>query len=157
MIKLVPILLEIGEKISSYPIKSRIEGTTFTKYTWEVNLDEEDISNQTTLTYTLYIIKPENEEYFVDFGILKPEGIDFKSTNKEYKRGNLFKVMSTVVECIDNELKIDKKQGTNIQKITIDTDDSKRINLYLAYIKNNAPVGSNVISSQDKIEITLPK
>jgi hypothetical protein len=79
-------------------------------------------------------------------------------------KGELYKVMATVIKEINKELEESKVKDQNITEIIINpsknfAEDERRANLYLAYIKANMPKGSKVTHSADKeeIRVILPK
>ena len=101
----------------------------------------------------------------IEFGIENeseggfPASYDYKSV---VNKGEMYKVMATVVKAVKKELEYSEKRGQNIVTIRIEPsknfeNDSRRANLYMAYIKKNMPKGSTVEVSKDlrQIEIDL--
>jgi hypothetical protein len=72
--------------------------------------------------------------------------------------------MATVVQITKKEVEISKQRNQSIKMIRIEPsknfeNDTRRANLYMAYIKKHMPKGSRVEVSPDlkQIEIILPK
>lgn len=101
----------------------------------------------------------------IEFGVEEynyPSGVsyDFKSV---INKGELYKVMATVVQITKDLLEKFSKEGKTIKMIEIEPsknfeNDTRRANLYLAYIKKNMPQGSRVevFPGLKKIQILLP-
>jgi hypothetical protein len=78
-------------------------------------------------------------------------------------KGELYKVMATVIKEINKELKESEEKDQHITNIQINPSknsehDERRANLYLAYMKanlKNMPAGSKVTMSADKEEIRV--
>lgn len=97
------------------------------------------------------------------------DGQPIYSFEKEVNKGEVYRVMATVINAAKEEFKRDKKEGKIIKTIFIyptkrsdeegDTDysDLRRSRVYQAYIKNHAPKGSEVyVGDNGNIEIILP-
>jgi hypothetical protein len=112
-------------------------------------------------------------DYDVMFGIIGEDDYttDYDATNKDTKTGNMFNIMSTMIKIINDEINIDKKEGIKINSIVMeptkrskisgsgkDPNDTRRAQLYLAYINKNMPKGSTVKMDKlgKKITIKLP-
>jgi len=109
-------------------------------------------------------------EYDVDPWDPDAPDMSYTSYNTEVNKGEMYRVMATVLTVVKKELEYDKKSGKIINTIFIyptkrsddegeeDTSDLRRSRLYQAYIKKNAPEGSKVhILGNGDIEIELPK
>ena len=110
-------------------------------------------------------------DYDISFGVEFKIGPD-KTTisfNKEVNKGEMYRVMSTVLDATKKELATDQAEGKIINTIFIsptkrsddegevDYSDNRRSKLYQAYVKKNAPKGSEVfVDRTGDIEIILP-
>jgi len=88
-----------------------------------------------------------------------PASYDFKSV---VNKGEMYKVMATVIKAVKEELEESANKGQNIVTVRIEPSknfekDSRRANLYMAYIKKNMPKGSTVKTNlnMSNIEIDL--
>jgi hypothetical protein len=111
-------------------------------------------------------------DYDISFGVEFKIGPD-KTTvsfDREVNKGEMYRVMATVLDSVKKELESDKKKGTKVNTIFIyptkksdeegDTDysDLRRSKLYQAYVKKNMPQGSEVyVDRSGDIEIILPE
>ena len=150
-----PLLVEIGDG-GSKPYNYRLtreEGDGFKLYEfvtdlgthYEVMFDiEEDYS------------KDEPWEFMnIEFGVDEKDGggVDYKvETNK----GELFRVMATIVEITKSIL----KERKNIKTLTFsgakkDVNDNRRNNLYMAYIRKHIPNVKNIEDDGWTIEVDL--
>ena len=93
-------------------------------------------------------------------------GVENESPSYDYKavvnKGEMYKVMATVVQITKREIAESTKNGQNIVIIRIEPsknfeNDTRRANLYMAYIKKNMPAGSKIEVSPNfkTIEIDL--
>jgi hypothetical protein len=110
-------------------------------------------------------------DYDISFGVEFKIGPD-KTTysfDKEVNKGEMYRVMSTVLDATKKELATDQAEGKIINTIFIsptkrsddegevDYSDNRRSKLYQAYVKKNAPKGSEVyVDRTGDIEIILP-
>lgn len=88
-----------------------------------------------------------------------PASYDFKSV---VNKGEMYKVMATVIKAVKQELEESNNKGQNIALVRIEPSknfekDSRRANLYMAYIKKNMPAGSKITTNlnMSNIEIDL--
>ena len=80
--------------------------------------------------------------------------------NAVVNKGELYKVMATVIKEVLRELKESQKKGQHIAQILIKPsknfqEDTRRANLYIVYLEKNMPTGSKVTHSADKEEIRV--
>ena len=122
-----------------------------TKYRVEIQIVDRNEDNNWRMDIEFGV-----EEYSYPLGL----SYDFKSV---VNKGELYKVMATVVQITKDLLEKFSKEGKTIKKIEIEPsknfeNDTRRANLYLAYIKKNMPQGSRVEVSPNfkKIDILLP-
>ena len=160
MIKLTNILLEIGEGTAK-PYKYKLTrtesdpdfGDYFRLYEFVTDLGthyevmfeiEEDFS------------KDEPWEFMnIEFGVDEKDGggVSYKvETNK----GELFRVMATIVDITKNIL----KERKNIKTLTFsgskkDEDDNRRNKLYMAYIKKHIPNVKNVEVDGSEVKVDI--
>ena len=128
-----------------------------------------------------YRYGPNEWDYDIGFGVEQepskrqkerdPEASTRVSYNAEVNKGEMYRVMATVIATIKDELESDKKEGKVIRKLLIypakrrkkggkaDMTDMRRAMLYQAYISKNAPEGSKVSMDPKgkKIQVELPK
>ena len=160
MIKLTNILLEIGEgtaKPYKYKLTRREStpgfGDYFRLYEFVTDLGthyevmfeiEEDFS------------KDEPWEFMnIEFGVDEKDGggVSYKvETNK----GELFRVMATIVDITKSIL----KERKNIKQLTFtgskkDEDDNRRNKLYMAYIKKHIPNVKNVEVDGSEVKVDI--
>ena len=160
MIKLTNILLEIGEGTAK-PYKYKLTrtesdpdfGDYFRLYEFVTDLGthyevmfeiEEDFS------------KDEPWEFMnIEFGVDEKDGggVSYKvETNK----GEVFRVMATIVDITKNIL----KERKNIKTLTFsgskkDEDDNRRNKLYMAYIKKHIPNVKNVEVDGSEVKVDI--
>jgi len=106
-------------------------------------------------------------DYDISFGTesLEFDRVDYE---REVNKGELFRVMATVLGIIKKEIELDKAKNNTIETIFIsptkrstedgdkDYSDLRRSNLYQSYIEKNKPKGSTVyVSDNGDIEINL--
>jgi hypothetical protein len=92
---------------------------------------------------------------------------DVSSKDKRHKFGDIFRVMATMIEIVNQEIEHDLSNGIKPTIITIspskrrdksgdkDMSDMRRANLYLAYVKEHMPPGSTVEMDKDGQEIAI--
>jgi len=136
--KLIDLLKEIGE-------------ATAKPYDWRQTSDEEEYKEYTFKTdsglyYQLDIdIKEQDEERdtaAVGFGVLKPNDDDqyFKDYDETPSRGEVYKVMATVVSILKDFIK--KNKGVKYLHFTtnkVGPGETKRLGLYKQYIQKHLP------------------
>lgn len=166
--KLTKILEEV---ISEVGDASNIDTYKYSRIPTREEFDEElhkvVFTTDSGINYAIWIYKIDRTEeniwrMDVEFGVeSKDKDFDTKSV---VNKGEMYKVMATVVKVVKEELEISKKGDKNIVTIRIEPsknfkNDSRRANLYLAYIKKNMPKGSTVTAYDDfsTIEIDLPR
>ena len=160
MIKLKNILKEIGEGTAK-PYKYKLTrtesdpdfGDYFRLYEFVTDLGthyevmfeiEEDFS------------KDEPWEFMnIEFGVDEKDGggVDYKV---ETNRGEVFRVMATIVEITKEIL----KERKNIKTLTFsgakkDEDDNRRNKLYMAYIKKHIPNVKNVEVDGSEVKVDI--
>jgi hypothetical protein len=160
MIKLTNILLEIGEGTAK-PYKYKLTrtesdpdfGDYFRLYEFVTDLGthyevmfeiEEDFS------------KDEPWEFMnIEFGVDEKDGggVDYKV---ETNRGEVFRVMATIVDITKSIL----KERKNIKTLTFsgakkDEDDNRRNKLYMAYIKKHIPNVKNVEVDGSEVKVDI--
>jgi hypothetical protein len=90
----------------------------------------------------------------------KPAGSTKFDVNAVVNKGELYKVMATVIKEVLKELEESQKKGQHIAQILIKPsknfqEDTRRANLYIVYLEKNMPIGSKVTHSADKEEIRV--
>lgn len=154
--KLLDILKEIGEGSKEPYAYETVSSEDLDYSTYKFTTEE-------NVVYKMTVNKFKNKsnkliDYDVEFGIVKskPGGrssIDFKSTSKDTKTGNMYRIMSTVVDIIKKEMTLDKQKFDHtLDKIVFsptkeDESDNRRLNLYAAYIQKQIP-GSKISPSK---------
>jgi hypothetical protein len=108
--------------------------------------------------------------YDVSFGKVSKGGeanFDVSNKDKRHKFGDIFRVMATMIEIVNQEIEHDLSNGIRPMIITIspskrkdkygakDMSDMRRANLYLAYVKEHMPPGSTVEMDKDGQEIAI--
>lgn len=160
MVKLIDLLREVGEATSR-------------PYDWESYMDEEDykgysFETDSGLNYELEIAVSEGDEErdsaVVTFGIVEEDGSDyFTDYDKVPTKGELYKVMATVVSILKDFIKKNKQVkyiyfNTNKLGKDLDKEQSSRLNLYRRYIQThlpNAKINTKVIDGEEATMITL--
>jgi len=160
--KLLDILKEVGE-------------ATAKPYKWEMEsyIDEEDykryaFKTDSGLNYELEIAVSEGDKELdsavVTFGIVEEDGSDyFTDYEKVPTKGELYKVMATVVSILKDFIKKNKQVKyiyftTNKLGKDLDKEQSSRLNLYRRYIQThlpNAKINTKVIDGEEATMITL--
>jgi hypothetical protein len=160
MIKLKNILLEIGEGTAK-PYKYKLTrtesdpdfGDYFRLYEFVTDLGTHyEVMFEIEEDYS----KDEPWEFMnIEFGVDEKDGggVSYKvETNK----GELFRVMATIVDITKSIL----KERKNIKQLTFsgskkDEDDNRRNNLYMAYIKKHVPNIKNVEVDGSEIKVDI--
>ena len=160
MIKLKNILLEIGEGTAK-PYKYKLTrtesdpdfGDYFRLYEFVTDLDTH---YEVMFTIEEDFSKDEPWEFMdIEFGVDEKDGggVSYKvKTNK----GEVFRVMATIVDITKNILKERRK----IKTLTFtgskdDDDDNRRNNLYMAYIRKHIPNVKNITDDGWTIEVDI--
>jgi len=160
MIKLKNILLEIGEgtaKPYKYKLTRREStpgfGDYFRLYEFVTDLDTH---YEVMFTIEEDFSKDEPWEFMdIEFGVDEKDGggVSYKvKTNK----GELFRVMATIVDITKKIL----KERKNIKTLTFtgskeNEDDQRRNNLYMAYIKKHISNVKNIEVDGDEIRVDI--
>jgi hypothetical protein len=160
MIKLTNILLEIGEGTAK-PYKYKLTrtesdpdfGDYFRLYEFVTDLGTHyEVMFEIEEDYS----KDEPWEFMnIEFGVDEKDGggVSYKvETNK----GELFRVMATIVDITKSIL----KERKNIKQLTFssakkDEDDNRRNKLYMAYIKKHVPNIKNVEVDGSEIRVDI--
>jgi len=134
--------------------------------------DEEDyeasFETKSNTKYKAYIFKNSRDKgetwkMEVEFGVVDKQGFsyDHKAT---VNKGEVYKVMATMVKIIKDVLDQTKEKGQYIKSIVIEPGksfegDERRANLYKAFINKNMPKGSKISTAKDLsyIKILLSK
>jgi len=160
MIKLKNILLEIGEGTAK-PYKYKLTrtesdpdfGDYFRLYEFVTDLDTH---YEVMFTIEEDFSKDEPWEFMdIEFGVDEKDGggVSYKvKTNK----GELFRVMATIVDITKKIL----KERKNIKTLTFtgskeNEDDQRRNNLYMAYIKKHISNVKNIEVDGDEIRVDI--
>jgi hypothetical protein len=171
-VKLTNILEQIIAEIGD---TTNVDTYTYSKNSEMEESDEEiykmEFTTESDTNYVVIINKIDRNEdnnwrMDLEFGIENesegafPTSYDYKSV---VNKGEMYKVMATVVKITKRELEDSKKAGQNITMIRIEPSknfetDKRRANLYKAYIEKNMPVGSKIeiAANLKQIEIILP-
>lgn len=164
--KLLDILKEIGEGSKSPYVYRKTSSSDLDYSTFRFTTEE-------NVVYEMTINKYKNTskklvDYEVEFGLVKSKSrgtltkIDYKSTSKDTKTGNVYRIMSTVVDIIKKEMALDKKEfDYTLTKIVFsptkeNESDDRRLKLYAAYIKRQIPNSKITTSRFGSVEVTLP-
>ena len=160
MIKLKNILLEIGEGTAK-PYKYKLTrtesdpdfGDYFRLYEFVTDLGTHyEVMFEIEEDYS----KDEPWEFMnIEFGVDEKDGggVSYKV---ETNRGEVFRVMATIVDITKSIL----KERKNIKQLTFsgskkDEDDNRRNNLYMAYIKKHVPNIKNVEVDGSEIKVDI--
>lgn len=156
------VLSEIGDtsNIETYTYSRTPEMEQHDEEVYEIKFITESDTNYIVIIYKIDINEDNIWRMDVEFGITDGGSkYDYKST---VNKGELYKVLATVVKAVKKEIEISTEEGKNIVTIRIEPSknfesDSRRANLYMAYIKKNMPAGSRIEVSPNfkTIEIDL--
>jgi len=158
---------EIGDttNVDTYTYSKTPELETYDEEVYKMEFTTESDTN-----YVVIISKIDRNEdniwrMDIEFGVENesegefPASYDYKSV---VNKGEMYKVMATVVKAVKKEIEDSTNKGQNIVTVRIEPsknfeNDSRRSNLYMAYIQKNMPKGSTVQVSKDlrQIEIDL--
>ena len=138
------------DTVDPYSEVNKVTFTTDSKTDYFIVLDKIDYNEDNTWWLT------------VEFAAKTLGSTKFNS-KAVVNKGELYKVMATVVQEILKEIEESKQKDQYIGSILIEPSknfqqDSRRSNLYMAYIKKNMPAGSTVTMSDDfeEIKVLLP-
>ena len=161
------VITEIGDttNVDTYMYSKTPELETYDEEVYKMEFTTESDTN-----YVVIISKIDRNEdniwrMDIEFGVENeseggfPASYDYKSV---VNKGEMYKVMATVVKAVKKEIEDSTNKGQNIVTVRIEPSknfekDSRRANLYMAYIKNNMPKGSRIEinSNMSNIEIDL--
>jgi hypothetical protein len=161
------VMSEIGDttNVDTYMYSKIPELETYDEEVYKMEFTTESDTN-----YVVIISKIDRNEdniwrMDIEFGVENeseggfPASYDYKSV---VNKGEMYKVMATVVKAVKKEIEDSTNKGQNIVTVRIEPsknfeNDSRRANLYMAYIQKNMPKGSTVQVSKDlrQIEIDL--
>lgn len=147
MIKLGDILKEIGDAGSS--VYGDLK-PTLTTHDWLTNGSyyKYEFTTESGLEYVVHIVKSVvayqkrpimNTEFVVAFEV---KGKEWET---ETNKGELYKVMATVVNFAKKVVESDKSMKDKTQKVIVfvpakkEKEDNRRLNLYKAYVKKQIP------------------
>ena len=163
-----PLLKEIGDttNVDTYMYSKIPELETYDEEVYKMEFATESDTN-----YVVIINKIDRNEdniwrMDIEFGIENeseggfPPSYDYTSV---VNKGEMYKVMATVVKAVKKEIEDSTKKGQNIVTVRIEPsknfeNDTRRANLYMAYIKKNMPKGSKIEVSPNfkQIDILMP-
>lgn len=161
------VMTEIGDttNVETYSYSRTPEFTDFDEEEYKMEFTTESDTNYVVIIHKIDRNEDNIWRMDIEFGIENeseggfPPSYDYKST---VNKGEMYKVMATVVKAVKKEIEESTKKGQNIVTVRIEPSknfesDSRRANLYMAYIKKNMPKGSTVEVSKDlkQIEIDL--
>ena len=171
--KLTKILKEVMSEIGD---ASNIDTYKYSKTLISADYGQEEYKMQfTTESDTDYIViihkidRNDDNQWRMDveFGVENeseggfPPSYDYKSV---VNKGEMYKVMGTVVKIVKEEIKESTRSNQYIRRILIEPSknfesDTRRANLYKAYVEKNMPEGSKIAVAEDLsyIEVILPK
>jgi hypothetical protein len=164
---LAGILTEVGDKLRApYPDVQRTEDGRNTRWDWET---------PEGVLYRATAVKGPNRAggitYNIIFGIRKsnanPYDVSYVATSRDTATGDVYRVMSTMIDLIKKEIAIDTRAGRQVQEIVLEPtkspstpggQDMRRANIYTDYILNNMPKGSSVKTDSGgyRIAVQLP-
>jgi hypothetical protein len=168
------ILSEIGDASKKpYENVQRSQSGNNTRWDWET---------PEGVIYAATAVKGPHKQggiyYNVLFGIRKSKDdywdVSQNVTSKDTQTGNVFRVMSTIIDLIMKEIEIDEKAGKKVKEIIMEPsksssmsaagkNDMRRANIYTTYIEKSIesgrlPKGSKIKKDSGgyKIVIELP-
>lgn len=158
------VMSEIGDTSNIETYRTSWE-TTFNSYDEKNYIVTFTTENDTKYKVNIFTRKADEEEDWtmdIEFGVQKEGGsYDFDAI---VNKGEIYKVMATVVEIVKETLIMFKRKKNHIKEIIIEPSknfegDTRRTALYKAFIEKNMPAGSEVYVQPDMsyIKITLPK
>jgi hypothetical protein len=171
--KLLKILKEVISEIGD---TTNVDTYMYSKTPEFEDHDEEvykmEFTTESDINYVVIISKIDRNEdniwrMDIEFGVENeseggfPASYDYKSV---VNKGEMYKVMATVVKAVKKEIEQSTKKGQNIVTVRIEPSknfekDTRRANLYMAYIEKNMPKGSEIQVQDDlsNIKVILPK
>lgn len=166
MVKLLDLLKEIGEG-SKEPYKYKKVSSKDLDYSVFVFTTEENVDYEMIINKHDHQIK-KTIDYEVEFGIGKSISdklrtkIDYKSTSKDTKTGNIYRIMATLVDIIKKEMVLDKQEHNHTLKsihfspTKEDESDDRRLKLYTAYIQKQMPGSEITTLPNGTVTVELP-
>ena len=163
------VMSEIGDasNVETYKYSKNEVGADYDEEVYKMNFTTESDTNYVVVIHKIDRNEDGNWRMDLEFGVENesegglPPSYDYKSV---VNKGEMYKVMATVVQITKKEVEISKQRNQSIKMIRIEPsknfeNDTRRANLYMAYIKKHMPKGSRVEVSPDlkQIEIILPK
>ena len=158
------VMLEIGDTSNIETYNTSLE----TKYH---DYDEQQFvvrfTTENDTKYAVYIFKQTLDEGET-WSMLIEFGVEGENNSYDYSavtnKGEMYKVMATIVKIAKDMIAKSKKEGQYIREIVIEPsknfeDDTRRTNLYRAFIEKNMPQGSEIQVQDDlsNIKVILPK
>jgi hypothetical protein len=166
--KLTKILKEVMSEIGD---TSNIETYNTSLETKYHDYDEQQFvvrfTTENDTKYAVYIFKQTLDEGET-WSMLIEFGVEGENNSYDYSavtnKGEMYKVMATIVKIAKEMIAKSKKEGQYIREIVIEPsknfeDDTRRTNLYRAFIEKNMPQGSKIQVQDDlsNIKVILPK
>jgi hypothetical protein len=166
--KLTKILKEVMSEIGD---TSNIETYNTSLETKYHDYDEQQFvvrfTTENDTKYAVYIFKQTLDEGET-WSMLIEFGVEGENSSYDYSavtnKGEMYKVMATIVKIAKEMIAKSKKEGQYIREIVIEPsknfeDDTRRTNLYRAFIEKNMPQGSKIQVQNDlsNIKVILPK
>jgi hypothetical protein len=166
--KLTKILKEVMSEIGD---TSNIETYNTSLETKYHDYDEQQFvvrfTTENDTKYAVYIFKQTLDEGET-WSMLIEFGVEGENNSYNYSavtnKGEMYKVMATIVKIAKEMIAKSKKEGQYIREIVIEPsknfeDDTRRTNLYRAFIEKNMPQGSEIQVQDDlsNIKVILPK
>lgn len=161
------VLQETGDttNVKTYQYQKTAEVEDYDSESYSIKFTTESNINYIILIHKIDFDQNNIWRLEIEFGVENekegdfPASYDFKSV---VNKGEMYKVMATVIKAVKEELEESEKKGQNIVTIVIEPSknfetDLRRANLYMAYIQKNMPKGSRIEKNSDmsKIEIDL--
>ena len=166
--KLTKILKEVMSEIGD---TSNIETYNTSLETKYHDYDEQQFvvrfTTENDTKYAVYIFKQTLDEGET-WSMLIEFGVEGENNSYDYSavtnKGEMYKVMATIIKISKEMIAKSKKEGQYIREIVIEPsknfeDDTRRTNLYRAFIEKNMPQGSEIQVQDDlsNIKVILPK
>jgi hypothetical protein len=161
------VMSEIGDttNVDTYMYSKTPELETYDEEVYKMEFTTESDINYVVIISKIDINEDNIWRMDIEFGVENeseggfPPSYDYTSV---VNKGEMYKVMATVVKAVKKEIEDSTNKGQNIVTVRIEPsknfeNDSRRANLYMAYIQKNMPKGSTVQVSKDlrQIEIDL--
>ena len=161
------VISEIGDttNVDSYQYSKNEVGSDYDEEVYKMKFTTESDTNYVVIIHKIDRNEDNNWRMDLEFGVENesegglPPSYDYKSV---VNKGEMYKVMATVIKITKKEIEQSTNKGQNIVTIRIEPSknfekDTRRANLYMAYIEKHMPKGSKVQVSKDlrQIEIDL--